>query len=69
MYMDYIKYLAKNEKELETMIQIISIYTQDIKVEFGIEKCAMILMRSGKRQRNRTTKSKTIKILGEKETL
>ena len=34
------KVLAKNE-ELETMIQTIKIYSQYIRMEFGIEKCAL----------------------------
>ena len=48
MYMDDIKLFAKNEKELETLIHAVRIYSQDIGMEFGIEKCAM-LMKSGKR--------------------
>ena len=48
MYMDDIKLLAKNEKELETLIHAIRIYSQDIGMEFGIEKCAMLVMKSGK---------------------
>ena len=50
MYMDDIKLLAKNEKELETLIHTVRIYSWDIGMEFGIEKCAMLVMRSGKRQ-------------------
>ena len=42
MYMDDIKLLTKNEKELETLIQTNRIYSQDIGMEFGIEKCAML---------------------------
>ena len=49
MYMDDIKLFAKNEKELETLIHAIRIYSQDIRMEFGIEKCAMLVMKSGKR--------------------
>ena len=49
MYMDDIKLLAKNEKELETLIHTIRIYSQDIGMEFGIEKCALLVMKSGKR--------------------
>ena len=41
MYMDDIKQFAKEEKELETLIQAVRIYSQDIGMEFGIEKCAM----------------------------
>ena len=49
MYMDDIKLFAKNEKELETLIHAVRICSQDIGMEFGIEKCAMLVMKSGKR--------------------
>ena len=48
MYMDDIKLFAKNERELETLIHAVRIYSQDIGMEFGIEKCAMLVMKSGK---------------------
>ena len=48
MYMEGIKLFAKNEKELETLIHAVRIYNQDIGMEFGIEKCAMLVMKSGK---------------------
>ena len=41
MYMDDIKLFVKNEKELVTLIQTIRIYSQDIGIECGIEKCAL----------------------------
>ena len=44
--MDNIKVFAKNEKELETLIQTIRIYIQDIGMEFGIEKGSMLIMKS-----------------------
>ena len=34
MYIDDIKLFAKNEKESETLIQTVRIYSQDIKMEF-----------------------------------
>ena len=49
MYMDDIKVFAKNEKELKTLIHAIRIYSQEIGMEFGIEKCAIIVMKRGKR--------------------
>ena len=49
MYMNDIKLLVKNGKELETLIHTVRIYSQDIGMEFGIEKCAMLVMKSGKR--------------------
>ena len=47
--MDDIKLFAKNEKELETLIHKVKIYSRDIGMEFGIEKCAMLVI-SGKWQ-------------------
>ena len=68
VYMDGIKLFAKNEKELEILIQTERIYTQDIGMEFGTEKCAM---RSGKRQRTggiELPNQEKIRTLREKET-
>ena len=50
MYMDNIRLFAKNEKELETLIHTVRIYSQEIGMEFGIEKCVMQVMKSGKRR-------------------
>ena len=49
MYMKEIKLFAKNEKELETLIHTVRIYSQDIGMKFGIEKCPMLEMKSKKR--------------------
>ena len=48
MYMDDIKLFAKNKKELETIIHTVRIYIQDIGMKFGIEMCALLVMKSGK---------------------
>ena len=34
---------------METLLHTIRIYSQDIGMEFGIEKCALLVMKSGKR--------------------
>ena len=71
MHMKDIKLFAKNEKELETLIQAVSIYSDNIQVGFGIEKCAMLIMKSGKRQmmeRIELQNQGKIRTLGEKET-
>ena len=49
IYVDDIKLFAKNEKELETLIHTVRIYSQYIGTKFGIESCAMLVMKSGKR--------------------
>ena len=51
MYIDDIKVFAKNQKELETLIQTIRIYSLDIGMEFGIEKLTMLTMKIGKKHR------------------
>ena len=38
MYMDVIKLFAKNEKELKILKRTISLYNQDIWIEFGVGK-------------------------------
>ena len=48
MYVDDIKLFAKNEKELETLIHAVNIYSQNIGMEFDIEKSTMLVMKSGK---------------------
>ena len=71
MYMDDIKLFAKNEKELGSLIETVRIYSQDIGMEFGIEKCAMLVMKSGKRhilEEVELPNQVVIKTLGEKET-
>ena len=45
MYMEDIKLFAKYEKELKTLIHTIRISSQDIGMEFGIEKCALLVMK------------------------
>ena len=47
-YMGNIKRFAGNEKELETLIHAVRIFSQDKGVECGIEKCAMLVTKSGK---------------------
>ena len=71
MYMDDVKLFVKNEKELETLIHTVRIYSQDIGMEFGIEKCVLLVMKSGKQHLTdgiELPNQDKIRILGEKET-
>ena len=70
MYMDD-KLFAKNEKELETLIQTVRIYNQDKGMEFGIEKCTILEMKNGKQHITVGVElpyQVVIRTLGEKET-
>ena len=48
MYMNDIKLFAKNKNDLEDLIQTVGIYREDIKMEIGIEKCGILVTKSGK---------------------
>ena len=49
MYMDDIKLLARNLKERKTLTHAVRIYSQEIGMEFIIEKCTILVLKSGKR--------------------
>ena len=50
MYMNDVTLFAKNEKELETLIHAVRIDSLDIAMGSGIEKCAMLVLKRGKRR-------------------
>ena len=69
--MDDIKLFAKIKKELETLIHAVRIYSLDIGMEFGIEKCAMFVRKTGERHLTNGMElpnQNKIRNLGEKET-
>ena len=68
--MDNIKLFAKNERELETLIQNVRIYNQDLGIGFGIEKCTTLAMKSEKRHSSEEIElpnQERIRTLGERE--
>ena len=62
------KLFAKNRRELETLIQTVRIYSQDIGIEFGIEKCAMLIRKSRRWHMMEEPNQEKIRTLREKET-
>ena len=46
--MDDLKLIAKLEEELQKQIQTVKIFSDDINIEFGLEKCAKITFKKGK---------------------
>ncbi|KAI5732287.1 hypothetical protein M8J77_024348 [Diaphorina citri] len=47
LYMDDLKLFGKNENELK-MLDLVAGYSIDIKMEFGVEKCAKAIVQRGK---------------------
>ena len=48
LFMDDLKLYPKNEKGLEPLVQIVRIFSDDIGVGFGIDKCAKLFLKRGK---------------------
>ncbi len=46
--MDDLQLYGKKEKELDSLVQTVRVFSQDIRMEFGIDKCAMIVLKRGK---------------------
>ena len=46
--MDDLKVFAKNEKEIDSLIKTVELFSCDIGVEFGIKKCSVACIKRGK---------------------
>ena len=41
LFMDYLKLYSRSEKGLDSLVETVRVFSEDIGIEFGIEKCAM----------------------------
>ena len=48
LFMDDLKVYGRSEKALDSLVQTVRVFSEDIGMEFGIEKCVMLLMEKGK---------------------
>ena len=48
LVMDDLKLLSRREKGLDSLVQIVCAFSEDIGMEFGIEKCVMLVMEKEK---------------------
>ena len=48
LFMDDLKLYASNEKSLESLIQTVRMFSNDIAMELGLEKCTVLTMKKGK---------------------
>ena len=70
--MEDIELFVKNEKDQETLMHAVRTYSQDVGMEFDIEKCALLEMKRGKRHLTdgmELPNHDNIRTLGEKENL
>ena len=61
LFMDDFKLYGENEKALDSLVQTVRIFTSDIRMEFGIEKCATMIQKMAK-----VVRSEDIKLPDEK---
>ena len=48
LFRDDLKLYSRSEKRLDSLIQTVCVFSEDIGMEFGIEKYAMLAMEKGK---------------------
>ena len=49
LFMDDLKMYAKFKRELDLLIQTVRIFSNDVGMVFNLDKCAMLVMKKGKR--------------------
>ena len=53
LYMDDLKLFAPNDEKLSDQLKLVKQYSEDIQMEFGLDKCAKCTFMQGKNQKNR----------------
>ena len=48
LFMDDLKFYSRSEKRLDSLVQTVCVFSEDIGMEFGIKKCAMLVMEKEK---------------------
>ena len=68
--MDNVKLTGKTDKELQKYVQIVRTFTDNIHMEFGLDKCSNIVLKWGKlvHSQNLTSTEKHKRLNREKHT-
>ena len=48
LFMDDLKLYGRNEKEINSLVHTVRVFSSDIGMDFGIEKCTTMVMKRGK---------------------
>ena len=51
LFMDDLKLYGKSEKELEKLLEVVKVFSEDIGMEFGLDKCAVLILKRGMKVR------------------
>ena len=52
LYLDDLKLYAKNEKELDSLVQTARVFSKEIGMDFWIENCSMLIMHREKKTKS-----------------
>ena len=44
LFMDDLKLYSRSEKRLDSSVETVCVFSEDIAMEFGLERCAMLVM-------------------------
>ena len=49
LFMDDLKLYASSQRELDSLVNVVESYSRDIGMEFGMDKCAVLVLKDGQR--------------------
>ena len=47
-FMDDLKLFSKSEEQIDTLVRTVHLFSTDIRMEFGMQKCGILTMKRGK---------------------
>ena len=48
LFMDDLKLYGNDERQIDSLINTVRVFSDDIRMEFGLKKCAVVVMKRGK---------------------
>ena len=48
LFLDDLKLFAKNKDQIDNLVNTVRIFSESIKMEFGLPKCGMLITKRGK---------------------
>ena len=47
LFLDDIKLFVKSEEQIDSLVQIVFIFSKDTGIEFGLRKCGVVILKKG----------------------
>ena len=47
LFLDDIRLFVKSEEQIDSLVQIVFIFSKDIGIEFGLRKCGVVILKKG----------------------